>query len=100
MIIRLVRFGDELYKSVKIIPRGAFIPFRNRRHVISVEFHDGVEIIEECAFEGCFRLKGPISLLGVKIIKARAFDNCSVTGVKFGDQLETIEEQAFSFNCS
>ena len=34
-------------KSVKIIPRGAF---RERRNLLSVETHDGVEIIEEEAF--------------------------------------------------
>ena len=40
----------RVHKSVKIIPFRAF--FR-REHLVSVEMHDGVEIIEEGAFNNC-----------------------------------------------
>ena len=39
--------------SVKIVPRWAFY---YRQQLVSVIFHDGVEIIEEDAFEGCVSL--------------------------------------------
>jgi len=84
-------------KSVKIIPREAF---QGRRHLIYVEFHDGIEIIEKHAFHSCYSLKGSIKLLGVKVIKARVFANCGgLTDVEFGVELETIGESAF-YNCT
>ena len=83
----------RIHKSVKIVPARAF---SNRRNLISVEFHDGVEIIEDDAFYYCRSLKGPIKLLGVRIIKERAFGYCHrLTDVEFGDKLETIERHAF-----
>ena len=83
----------RIHKSVKIISEGAF---SYRRHLISVEFHDGIEIIEACAFYGCTLLRGPIKLLGIKIIKEWAFRGCSgLADVECGDQLETIEQEAF-----
>ena len=85
----------RIHKSVKIIRSRAF---RNRRQLISVEFHDGVEIIEEYAFYGCDSLKS-IKLLGVRIIKELAFGYTGLTDVEFGDQLETIEQQAF-YECT
>ncbi|KAK1733522.1 leucine-rich repeat domain-containing protein [Skeletonema marinoi] len=86
----------RLHRSVKNIRAAAFY---NRRNLISVEFHDEIEIIEEYAFRGCKSLRGCIKLLGVKIIKQTAFRGCiALTGVEFGDVLETIEEYAF-FNC-
>ena len=85
----------RIHKSVKIVPNGAF---KDRWRLISVEFHDGVEIIEEDAFNWCLSLRGPIKLLGIKIIKEGAFFSCwGLTGVEFGNQLETIERHAFSF---
>ena len=85
----------RIHKSVKIVRARAFIC---RYELISVEFHDGVEIIEEDAFGDCWLLKSPIKLLGVKIIKARAFWGCrSMAGVEFGDKLQTIEHQSFSY---
>eukprot|EP00986_Skeletonema_menzelii_P001710 scaffold468_cov133-Skeletonema_menzelii.AAC.2 len=87
----------RIHKSVKIVPREAFFL---RRQLISVEFHDDIEIIEEEAFYGCTSLRGSIKLLGVKIIKAWAFYNCyGLTDVEFGDKLETIEEWAF-YSCT
>ena len=83
----------RIHISVKIIPRRAFY---DRHSLISVEFHDGIEIIEEQAFSGCWSLKS-VKLLGVRIIKQSAFWNCnSMTDVEFGDKLEAIEVHAFS----
>eukprot|EP00986_Skeletonema_menzelii_P017056 scaffold17289_cov128-Skeletonema_menzelii.AAC.2 len=83
----------RIHKSVKIVPKRAFY---NRRQLISVEFHDDIEIIEECAFWGCHSLRS-IKLLGVRIIKAVAFQFCrGLTDVEFGDKLETIEQNAFN----
>ena len=83
----------RIHISVKIVLRGAF---NNRRRLIYVEFHDGIEIIEAGAFYNCTSFRGRIKLLGVKIIKADAFSHCyGLMGVEFGDKLETIEEQAF-----
>ena len=84
----------RIHKSVKIVPARAF---ENRQQLISVEFHDGIEIIGEEAFYWCDSLRGSIKLHGVKVIKARAFQHCfQLTGVEFGDTLETIEQHAFA----
>ena len=84
----------RIHKSVKIVRARAF---QFCQHLIYVEFHDGIEIIEERAFTACWSLKGPIKLLGVKIIKQFAFDWCHrLTDVEFGDKLETIEHHAFN----
>ena len=86
----------RIHKDVKIVHARAFY---HRRQLISVEFHDGIEIIEEYAFYCCPSLRS-IKLLGIKIIKADAFKDCSgLLDVEFGDKLETIEEFAFN-NCS
>eukprot|EP00986_Skeletonema_menzelii_P010206 scaffold4897_cov154-Skeletonema_menzelii.AAC.1 len=83
----------RIHKSVKTVPREAFY---NRHQLISVEFHDDIEIIEERAFGRCTSLRS-IKLLGVRIIKAVAFCGCTgVTDVEFGDKLETIEHSAFN----
>ena len=87
----------RIHRSVKIVRANAF---RSRLNLISVEFHDGIEIIEEWAFDWCTSLRGLMKLLGVKTVKQRAFNNCwGLTDVEFGDRLETIEEGAF-FACS
>eukprot|EP00984_Skeletonema_dohrnii_P034472 scaffold33569_cov84-Skeletonema_dohrnii-CCMP3373.AAC.6 len=81
-------------KSVKIIPRDAF---NGREHLIYVEFHDGIERIENWAFEGCELLRG-VKLLGVKVIKLGAFASCrGMTEVEFGVELETIGSCAFQY---
>ncbi len=85
----------RIHHSVKIIRANAF---DGRRQLISVEFHDGIEIIEEESFCGCDSLSGSIKLLGIRIIKANAFAATDLTDVEFGDKLETIEQEAF-FNC-
>mmetsp|Transcript_30503 Transcript_30503/g.61213 ORF Transcript_30503/g.61213 Transcript_30503/m.61213 type:complete len:149 (+) Transcript_30503:102-548(+) len=80
-------------KSVKIIPREAF---QGRRHLIDVEFHDGIERIEKYAFFCCGSLRS-VKLLGVKIIETRAFESCvDLIDVEF-DKLETIEQWAFNY---
>jgi hypothetical protein len=62
----------RIHKSVKSILVGAF---EYCEDLISVEFHDEVEIIEEGAFYFCNSLRH-VKLLGVRIIKARAFEYC------------------------
>jgi hypothetical protein len=52
-------------KTVKIIRRGAF---DSRRRLVSMEIHDGIEIIEEGAFSCCTSLKGSIKLPGVRVV--------------------------------
>ena len=80
--------------SVKIVPRGAF---SYRRQLVSVIFHDGVEIIEDDAFAGCESLRG-IKLLGVREIGVEAFDGCSaLSDVEFGNRLETVGKCAFRY---
>ena len=86
----------KIHKSVKIVRARAFY---QRRQLISVQFHDGVEIIEKGAFSGCSSLRGAIKLLGIKIIKEHAFQYCNgLMSVEFGDKLETIGLSAFN-NC-
>ena len=79
-------------QSVKIIPRRAFF---KRKHLVSVEFHDGVKIIEGQAFYKCVSLQR-LNIPGVNIVGHAAFYDCTdLNDVEFGDELETIELQAF-----
>mmetsp|Transcript_23573 Transcript_23573/g.38407 ORF Transcript_23573/g.38407 Transcript_23573/m.38407 type:complete len:325 (-) Transcript_23573:1947-2921(-) len=81
-----------IHPSVKIVPRRAF---SYRRQLVSVIFHDDVEIIEDDAFSGCVSLRG-IKLLGVREIREGAFDTCiALSDVEFGDMLETVGDHAF-----
>ena len=85
----------KIDKSVTIIPARAF---ERREHLICVEFHDGIEIIEEDAFFWCTSLRN-VKLLGVKIIEEGAFKYCSgLIDLEFGVELETIGKSAF-YNC-
>ena len=78
--------------SVKTVRRFAFV---NRRRLVSVIFHDGVEIIEDEAFNECVRLNG-VRLIGVREIGHKAFNGCeALTDVEFGDRLETVRSRAF-----
>ena len=78
--------------SVKTVRWRAFL---NRRQLVSVIFHDGVEIIEEEAFYNCRSLPS-IKLFGVREIRKGAFSGChALTDVEFGDMLETIGDEAF-----
>ena len=83
----------RIHKDVEIILEQAF---QDCWRLISVEFHDGIEIIEKYAFLWCTSLSGSIKLLSVKAIKAKAFSNCTaLTDVEFGDKLEIIGQEAF-----
>jgi hypothetical protein len=84
-------------RSVKIIPERAF---SYRVHLVSVETHDGIEIIEAYAFDGCTSLRG-IKLPGVREVGPWAFNYClSLSDVEFGDKLDTIGGHAFFDCCS
>ena len=73
--------------------------FKNRSVLVSIIFHDGVEIIETEAFHNCESLSGRVKLLGVREIGFRALSNCTaLSDVEFGDRLETIKHAAFR-NC-
>ena len=79
--------------SVKTV---RFRAFYKRRQLVSVIFHEGVEIVEEEAFYGCESLPR-INLLGVREIRDVAFMFCdALTDVVFSDRLETIGYQSFS----
>ena len=81
-------------KSVKIIPERTFY---ERRQLISVEFHDGIEIVEKWAFNCCSSLRS-VKLLGVKIIESGAFISCVVLAqVEFSNKMETIEQGALQY---
>jgi hypothetical protein len=83
----------RIHKSVKIITERAFEDCAN---LVSIEMHDGVEIIEGYAFFCCRSLRG-IKLTGVRVIEDDAFCECTaLTDVEFGDELETIGEFAFT----
>ena len=83
----------RIHRSVKIVPRGAF---SHRTNLISVEFHDEIEMIELDAFNWCTSLRS-LKLMGIKVIGIGAFFYCqSMTDVEFGDKLETIDHFAFS----
>jgi hypothetical protein len=80
-------------RSVKIIPERAF---SNRKKLVSVETHDGIEKVEQWAFRYCVAMRG-IKLPGVKEIENAAFSLCtSLMEVDFGDKLESIG--GFAFN--
>ena len=82
--------GSEL--AVTIIP---FRAFASRKHLIYVEFHDGVERIAKYAFNWCISLRS-VKLLGIQDVGNAAFSNCrGLTEVEFGDKLETIGPYAF-----
>ena len=52
-----------------------------------MEFHDDIEVIELEAFSGCCSLRS-VKLLGVKIVRASVFKNCTgLTDVEFGNEL-------------
>eukprot|EP00984_Skeletonema_dohrnii_P031616 scaffold24326_cov79-Skeletonema_dohrnii-CCMP3373.AAC.5 len=72
--------------SVKFIPPRAFT---GRHNLIYVEFHDGVERIEEFAFPGCTSLRS-VKSLGVK------FNSENLRDVEF-NSLETIGNYTFKY---
>jgi hypothetical protein len=65
---------------------------------VSVETHDGIEIIEISAFDGCRSLRG-IKLPGIRELENAAFYDCSdLSDVEFGNKLETIGTSALSYS--
>jgi len=81
-------------RSVKIITARAF---EHRGQLVSVKFHDGVEVIEKYAFRGCTSLTR-LKLAGVREVGCLAFYFCrALTDVEFSDKLETIRRKAFGF---
>ena len=86
----------RVHKSVKIIPCGAFFSLDNCRKLVSIEMHDGVEIIEGYAFSSCHLLQAVKNMTGVRVIEEEAFVYCnSLADVEFGDKLVTIGPRAF-----
>ena len=80
--------------SVNTVRRDAF---RDCQQLVSIIFHDDVELIEYEAFRHCSSLRG-IKLLGVREIRYEAFHGCSaLLDVEFGDKLETLGEGAFHY---
>jgi hypothetical protein len=78
-----LRVNAHVHKSVKVITREAF---KNCGRLVSIELHDGVEIIEWLGFYHCtslIRLKLP----GVRVIGEDAFQNCTaLEDVEFGNK--------------
>jgi hypothetical protein len=73
--------------------------FQYCNRLVSIEMHDGVEIIENSAFYECQSLRR-INLSGVRVIEEWAFADCiALEEVEFGDKLETIGYFAFN-SCS
>jgi len=82
----------RVHKSVKIISQHAFFCCD---FLVSIEMHDGVEIIEEMAFSDIHSLRG-IKMPGVRVIENQAFEHCTaLEDVEFGDKLETVGSDAF-----
>src|SRR6056300_1673266 len=82
----------RVHKSVKIIARAAFC---GCMFLVSIEMHDGVEIVGEWAFYECHSFRG-IKLPGVRVIEKYAFCNChALADIEFGDKLETIGSNSF-----
>ena len=69
--------------------------FRGHQNIIEVICHDGVETIEERAFDSCPSLRRVI-MTGVKEIEKRAFHFCEVLTNVECDKLEVIGEETFS----
>ena len=85
-------------RSINIISRNN--AFNNRRWLVSIEMHDGIDIIEEDAFVECMSLRS-IKLTGVRVIENYAFCACkALEYVEFGNKLETIGDGAFAHTTS
>ena len=79
----------RVHLSVKVIRARAF--FRQSL-LMSVELHDGIEVIEEEAFEECRSLREMLFLPSVRAIKYWAFRHCSgLRTAILNDGLEVIE---------
>ena len=84
----------RVHPSIRVIRAKAF--FRQTR-LISVELHDGIEVIQEDAFYDCRSLREILFPPSVRAIKDSAFYNCSrLTTAILNDGLEEIGEHAFA----
>jgi hypothetical protein len=84
----------RVHPSVKAIRAKAFV---SRSRLISVEFRDGLEVIEEEAFYVCSSLREILFPPSVRAIKANAFRGCEgLTTVILNDGLEEIGTHAFA----
>ena len=64
-----------------------------------INIPDGVECIEESAFENCNRIKSVNIPASVKVIGASAFGNCrEINSINFSGNVKTIAKRAFA-NC-
>jgi len=85
----------RVHPSITVIRAKAF--FQQSR-LISLELHNGIEVIEEEAFCDCRSLREMLFTPSVRAIKAEAFLNCSgLTTAILNDGLEEIGERAFRF---
>ena len=84
----------RVHPSVKVIRAKAFA---SRIRLISVEFRDGLEVIEEEAFYVCSSLREILFPPSVRAIKANAFRGCEgLTTAILNDGLEEIGNCAFA----
>ena len=83
----------RVHPSVKVIRARAFVW---RCRLISVELHDGLEVIEKEAFRDCRSLREILFPPSVRAIKNWAFSGClNLKTVILNDGLEEIERKAF-----
>jgi hypothetical protein len=83
----------RVHPSVRVIRAKAFI---RQSLLMSAELHDGIEVIEEWAFEDCRSLRQILSPPTVRAIKDGAFASCSgLTTVILTNGLEEIGKGAF-----
>jgi hypothetical protein len=84
----------QVHPSIKVIREQAFL---RQSLLMSVELHDGIEVIEKEAFYECCSLCKILSPPLVRAIKERAFSYCEwLTTAILNDGLEEIGEYAFS----
>jgi hypothetical protein len=84
----------RIHPSIKVIRAKAFL---RQSRLISVELHDGLEVIEKDAFCDCRSLREILFPPSVRAIKDWAFHKCSgLTTAILKDGLEEIGEYAFS----
>jgi len=82
----------RIHPSIEVIRAWAF---RGRSLLMSVELHDGIEVIDN-AFKDCRSLREMLFPPSVREIKRGAFENCSgLTTAIINDGLEVIGEWAF-----
>ena len=72
--------------------------FRNCRHLVQVDTHNGLRRVGKCAFWKCKSLRRINLKSDVVEIDVSAFSGCNnLESVEFGDRLETIGQKAFEY---